>query len=113
MKRTPLKRKTGLKARGRKYQRELGALDVARQILRDRNNGRCEVQSPGCPHGWHLGAHAHHRYPSDRDRGVHDPDRMLWLCPGSHRWTHENPALAREKGWLMRDGDTNEGVSDE
>lgn len=44
----------------------------------------------------HEGTDAHHLWPEDRDRGVHDPDRGLWICRTAHQWAHANPAMAAE-----------------
>ena len=104
MKRTPLRR-VGAKAR-----RERPALTAAREIvrarfyceaaqLRDRVTG--EPVCGGPFHREHRGVWAHHMWPEDRDRGQHDPERMLYLCHHAHRWTHDHPALASQLG-LMR-----------
>jgi hypothetical protein len=45
----------------------------------------------------------HHRWPSDRDRGVHDPDRCYWLCVASHAACHAFPKRAYAAGLLVRD----------
>ena len=107
MKRTPLRR-VGAKAR-----RERPALAAAREIVRARITCQAEGLNdddgyPICVHdpwspppGSHRGAHVHHVWPEDRDRGVHDPDRMLYLCVPAHDWTHAHPLAAKALG-LMR-----------
>ena len=108
MKRTPLRRV------GAKTHRERPALDAAREIVRARvycqAGGLSDLEGlPVCgprfglPYLWnvHPGDHAHHVWPEDRDRGVHDPDRMLYLCPTAHGWTHDHPLAAKALG-LMR-----------
>ena len=93
MKRSPIRRV------GAKSRRERPALDAARAVVRERR--WCEAggivrdgRSICGPVGLHHGAHVHHVWPEDRDRGVHDPDRMLYLCPTAHAWAHANPAAA-------------------
>lgn len=109
MKRSPLRRRTPLRSRtplakvGRKARREASALDAFRRACRERSEGLCEV-------GWwpvceRWGSMAHHRAPSDRDRGIHDPARGLWTCGPCHDHIHRNPAVAYERGWLIRSED--------
>lgn len=103
--RTPLKRGKPLARRGRKALREVSDLDAMRAIVRERNGGSCEIWTPSCEPGAHYGAHVHHVFPSDRDRGVHDPERCLYVCAPSHQFIHEHPAWARTRGYLLHDGD--------
>lgn len=102
MKRTPLKRKTPLRSRGRKADREKPALDAFREALRARSGGLCEVRTPACPLGPHFGCDPHHRCHADRDRGVHDPERGLWVCRVGHDWIETHPAESYRAGWLIR-----------
>lgn len=94
---------------GKRQARERSSLDQARQRVRGRV--WCEawgVNVPGtlleyvCAETLHEGSDCHHVWPSDRDRGVHDPDRMLFLCRDAHRWVHDHPRLAGELGLLHR-----------
>lgn len=104
----PVVKRSPLRSVGAKAKRERPALDAAREVVRERR---------WCEAGWitdlrtgtavcggrrvaHEGAHVHHVWPEDRDRGVHDPDRMLYLCPTSHAWAHANPSAAAEVGLL-------------
>jgi hypothetical protein len=98
IKRSPLKRGPGAKAK-----REAPALRSANEAVRARSRGYCEANAQddgvhGFPcSGW--GAHAaapgaHHIWPEDRDRGLHDPERMLALCFATHRWAHDEPKLS-------------------
>lgn len=112
--RTPIKR-TALKQKarkpiakiGRKKKRELADEAAFRHDVKERAGGYCEapramlvrdrliVVEHSSEREPHRGAHAHHVFPEDRDAGFHDPDRGLYLCSGSHRWTHDNPADAK------------------
>lgn len=89
-----------LPAQGRKALREEGDLDAFRAAVARRSGGRCELAAPACDDAPHPAAHAHHVWPEDRDRGVHDPDRGLHVCAAGHRYVHEHPAMAAERGWL-------------
>ncbi|HET7734341.1 MAG TPA: hypothetical protein VFK52_00080, partial [Nocardioidaceae bacterium] len=100
----PLKRRKPLRQVGRKAQREQAAVDAFRLELRLRSHMFCEASTPACLPFRHEGHHAHHCCPADRDRGVHDPERGLWLCFPAHAFVHREPALSYERGWLLRDG---------
>lgn len=53
----------------------------------------------------HPGLDPHHLWTSDRDRNVHDPARMLFVCRAAHNWIDAHPDAARELGLYKRDGD--------
>lgn len=108
---TPLKRGKRPKQIGKKALREQEArIEFARAVARNAG-GYCEtmhlpvvVATMICTVPVvHAGAHAHHVWPEDRDRGVHDPNRGLWLCARAHDWSHTHPALAWEYGLLRSD----------
>lgn len=93
---------------GPKALREAGALARFRRQVKARAGGACEapfgVYAPDgrwihvdhdySSHG-HPGTQSHHLFPEDHDRGVHDPDRGLYLCDRSHRWSHLHPEDAK------------------
>jgi hypothetical protein len=102
---------------GRKAKRERPALDAFREALRSRSRGRCEARNlylvpssdglgwdsihvPHVARGVHDGCDPHHLFPEDRDRGVHDPARGMWLCRTAHNWTDDHPELAHRAGLL-------------
>lgn len=93
-----------LPAKGAKARREQSALDAFRAALRGRH--WCEGNTPDCPPGRHPGTDPHHVWPSDRDRGVHNPARGLLLCRAAHDWAHDHPDQARPLRLLLQDGDT-------
>lgn len=73
-------------------------LRQARNFVRSRAAGRCEAQVPGVCLG--RGDAAHHVVPRARG-GSDDPGNLLWLCnAGCHRWIHEHPREATERGLL-------------
>lgn len=93
---------------GRKAKREEAALAAFRHDVKQRAGGYCEAPWSGTradgtlilvAHSHtsepHNGAHSHHVWPEDHDRGVHDPDRGLYLCAASHSWSHLNPDDAK------------------
>ena len=79
-------------------------MDEARAVLLERTGGRCEGNDFS-PHCTGVATDAHHIWPSDRDRGTHDADRMAYLCRWCHQEVHANPALANRAGLLKRDGE--------
>lgn len=92
--RTPLTRRTPLRAK----QTTPAGLAEAREAVRHRSGGWCEVRTPACPPGAHVGVHAHHI--RLRRHGDHTPGNLLWVCAPAHDWIHGHPAAARDRGWL-------------
>jgi hypothetical protein len=119
----PLKRSRLKQGPGPKAEREKPALDAFRTALIERSHGQCEappyVRTPTrvivVPHSstarHHAGAHAHHQYPEDHDRGVHDPTRGLYCCTASHDWAHRNPDDGALAGILRPDRVEREGLT--
>lgn len=101
--RTPLKSGKGLPSVGARKRRTLAAEAEFRRAVKVRAHGFCELQTPACLPFRHEGHHAHHIAPSDRDRGVHDPERGLFACFPGHAWVHRHPEQSYERGWLLRD----------
>lgn len=88
----PLKR-TRFKAR---YRPRPG-LRQARNFVRSRANGRCEVRIEGVCLG--RGDAAHHIVPRGRG-GSDDPGNLLHVCSPCHRHIHAHPEWARQQGFL-------------
>lgn len=106
--RAPLRRGKRPNRKGAKAAREAPALAAFRLELKSR--GWCEASgirwegAPVCGSTrTHHGEHPHHVYPEDRDRGIHDPARGLWLCPAAHDWAHANPEAAKHVRLLRPD----------
>lgn len=111
VKRTPLQRKTPLRASASlstrtpvkavsdKRRRRDQAYEGARQAALSRAGGRCEIIAlPSCIQ---RGEQVHHV----AGRGGRDPHRLsnlLVTCHVCHTFVHENPALSYEKGWMAR-----------
>lgn len=102
MKRTPLRRKTPLKAKpGPAKPRPRLAHASAKQTERlARYHGMVERwQGPRCcaKCGHKKGLEPHHPF----GRGKDNLFRVVLLCHCCHAWTHEFPDLAYSLGWLQ------------
>lgn len=87
------------KAAKAKRPKEDPGLTAARNVVRARSHGLCEFQIPlVCTY---QGVLAHHRLRRSHTTG-HDPQTMVWICSKCHEYTHANPQLAYEKGWMIR-----------
>lgn len=93
-----------LPAVGAKTRREAAALADLRTAVHQRSGGWCEVATPACPLHRHPASDVHHVWTSDRDRGVHDPDRALHVCRPAHDWIGRYPNEAEARGWAARAG---------
>lgn len=89
---------------GAKARREQAALAAMRTAVHQRSGGWCEVATPACPLWRHPAADVHHVFTSDRDRGVHDPERALHVCRQAHDWFGRYPREAEARGWVGRSG---------
>lgn len=68
---------------------------VGRAVVCRRSDGRCEL----C--GINPAAEWQHR--KNRSQGgTWAPTNGLHSCSGCHRWIHENPAAAVERGWMVK-----------
>lgn len=71
----------------------------ARQLVKARSGGRCEV---GC----HEPASDWSHRVARSQGGPWCPSNGVALCAGHHRWLHANPAAARDQlGWRLRSTD--------
>lgn len=98
-----LRARGGLPKVGASKRRQKAAEARFRRALQDRSGGWCEILSPACPAGAHAGVDPHHLCHADRDRGVHDPARGLWVCRAAHDWIETHPQESYRLGWLIRD----------
>jgi hypothetical protein len=65
----------------------------ARKAVYVRSRGRCE----GC--GGTATDYSHRRTVAVRGQHQWCPCNALHLCRTCHRWAHDNPEAARERGW--------------
>lgn len=88
MKRSPLRRRTPLRAnRAPTRARSLDPLAIW-----------CEADLPGC-----AGRAVHRHHIQRRSQGGSDGrSNTTDICGACHRFIHENPAWAYEHGWLRR-----------
>lgn len=74
----------------------------ARQLVRARSAGRCELQHPTACRGGADGVH--HRVKRGQG-GLWSPANLLDACgsgtTGCHGWTEAHPTLAGELGWAL------------
>lgn len=105
MKRTPLRRKTPLRARqgfvrvplSAKGHKSAGWSKSQRWCF-DRAHGRCEVRRhPDCTG---RAEHAHHMRLRSQG-GSDDPANLLAVCHLCHEWVHGHRAEARAAGWII------------
>lgn len=67
---------------------------LARRLVRERAEGRCEV----C---WIApGTDTHHRRNRSQG-GKWEPENLMLLCHSHHMWITVNPKRAREQGWTV------------
>ena len=96
MKRTPLKRGSGLRRVSVKRRAALPAYSAAKAALPD----KCEAQIEGVCTGMYIAPH--HWFP--RGRGgplLPGPTQILYnLCQPCHTFCHDHAPWARENGWL-------------
>lgn len=114
MKRTPLARRTPLKARAALARvprpRRTRPADDIPQMNRFRVKLRADFHCEACGLDMlnRLGAEMHHRQPkgmggrSHPDR--HSPANLLFLCPNCHRDITNHPKAAYDMGHLVRRG---------
>lgn len=104
MKRTPLKRSTtpmkrtklaSSSKKGRAFDAEF---DKAKDAVRERSGGDCEVRSGVC-----TGRHEHtHHIRRRSQQGGNEPENLAGTCSRCHSWIHEHPAWSYENRWLVR-----------
>lgn len=74
---------------------------VAREV-RARSGGNCEIGTAECT--GRAAEIPHHRQ-LRKQGGGHTLENLLDACPTCHRFAHNNPAVAFEKGWLVHEWD--------
>jgi len=95
----PLRRKTRLRAVGKKAKRDREELELTGAVVRLRSSNKCEAQVPGVCTG--AGQHIHHRKLRSQG-GDNLAKSLLHVCFKCHRYIHDHPAESYERGWLIR-----------
>lgn len=94
MKRSPIKRKTRLRARVPQGYR---MWQNAKAEVRERSKGECEVRSKVCTG---RAEHCHHVLPRSAG-GFVDTGLLLDACAACHGYLHAHPAESYQNGWLV------------
>ena len=96
MKRTPLLRKSPLRAMSLKRRRALPARKACREIVIARQGGRCAL-----PYCGELATDVHEIRSRAQGGSITDPANCLGLCSRCHALVHDNPKRAAELGLLL------------
>lgn len=110
MKRSPLRRRTPLRrTTASRYQTERKALKSRVQQLEFKMNvlqrhALCQALTAGCTF---TATEAHHRKLRSQG-GSNDPVNGLAVCAPCHRYIHDHPQEAYERGWMLRASDPEE-----
>lgn len=92
-------KRTRIRAVSARRRRRDAAYAAARRKVYDRAHDVCEAR---CTHRCEIvGTEVHHI----AGRGGPDPhrlDNLLLCCAHCHRFIHDQPALAYERGWMRR-----------
>lgn len=89
MKRTPLRK---VSAKQAKINRTRSTIRKQLESLRGQ---LCQAHTPECQH-WY--SDMHEIVPRGRGGSATDPDNILLVCRGCHRWIHDHPVEAKERG---------------
>ena len=92
--RAAVRKSSGATMRSRK---PTGPSEATREAVRRRSSGRCEVDAPGCRV---VAVHMHHRL-TRAQGGGHEAENLLLVCDSCHRYIHDQPEYAYERGWLL------------
>jgi hypothetical protein len=105
VRRTELKRKTGLKSRAIKASRPVMSPEekAAKDIVEARSAWVCEIQVAGVCTG--RAKDFCHRI-REGQGGPWSAVNGLHGCRACHEWTHRNPAAARAKRWALKTFDS-------
>ena len=92
--RAATRKSSGATMRSRK---PTGPSEATRAAVIARSRGWCEIVHPGCTG---VGTELHHRLMRSQGGG-HGEENLLWLCSTGHRYVHDHPTYAYERGWLL------------
>ena len=76
--------------------------DKLRRTVYERSNGRCEINATWSCSG--QCEQVHHKQGRIGDRML-DLDKMVGICYNCHDFIGRNPALAYDRGWMLRRND--------
>jgi 5-methylcytosine-specific restriction endonuclease McrA len=102
VKRSPISRRTPLRAIGKRSRLRDKEWKVNRALTMERAEGRCERQLS--PAGWSRCSNTarvvHHILPSSAG-GTHARSNLMALCVECHDFIHAHPTVSYENGWLI------------
>lgn len=104
MKRSPLTRRTPLRARAitrhpaSRRARFLTEFAAAKKVVRARSRGRCEADASIDCTG--RAEHTHHKVGRVHPR-ANEPGHLLDVCHVCHGWIHAHPDASYRAGWLL------------
>ena len=79
--------------------------DVVRARVMARSGGFCEIRAVGC---WDEASQLHHRRPrgmgGSRNPVTGSASNAAACCVQCHAWAESNRELARDRGWIVRQG---------
>lgn len=88
-----------IRSESRKQAARRRAYDKARVAVYERSGGRCEINATWSCSG--RCEQVHHRQGRTGDRML-DLDKMVGICHNCHDFIGKNPALAYDRGWMLR-----------
>lgn len=88
-----------IRSESRKQAARRRAYDKARVAVYERSGGRCEINATWSCSG--QCEQVHHRQGRVGDRML-DLDKMVGICNNCHEFIGKNPALAYDRGWMLR-----------
>lgn len=92
-------RRTRIRSESRKQAGRRRAYDEARKAVYERSGGRCEINATWSCSG--RCEEVHHKQGRIGERML-DLDKMAGICHNCHDFIGRNPALAYDRGWMMR-----------
>jgi len=88
-----------MRSESRKGAARRRAYDKARIAVYERANGRCEINATWSCTG--QCEQVHHKQGRTGDRML-DLDKMVAICNNCHDFIGRNPALAYDRGWMLK-----------
>lgn len=73
--------------------------DKIRREVYERSDGRCEINATWSCSG--MCEEVHHKQGRIGDRML-DMEKMAGICRNCHDFINSNPALAYDRGWMLR-----------
>lgn len=88
-----------MKQVSKKQSKRIREYDKLRKIVYERSNGKCEINATWSCSG--QCEQVHHKQGRVGDRML-DLDKMAGICHNCHEFIGRNPALAYDRGWMLK-----------